>query len=70
MVTELKQSPTLGVRFVRGRARVLLARLVFHGNSAFADAEGERSQRGLVGGLTHEPEEVAQGRSSELIPLT
>ncbi|CAK0818246.1 unnamed protein product [Prorocentrum cordatum] len=56
LVTELKQNPTLG--------------LVFYGDSAFANAEGERSQCGLVGGLTHKPEEVAQGTFSELIPLT
>ncbi|CAK0843091.1 unnamed protein product [Prorocentrum cordatum] len=70
LVTQAKQIPTLGVRLVRGRTRVLLAQLAFYGDSAFANAEDERSQWGLVGGLTHKPEGVHQGNFDELIPLT
>ena len=70
LVKELKQNSTLGIRIVRNRVRVLHAQLLFYGDSAFANAEGERSQCGLVGGLTHKPEDVAMGKFSELIPLT
>eukprot|EP00959_Pyramimonas_sp_CCMP1952_P100789 2108514-Pyramimonas_sp.AAC.1 len=70
LVKELKENSTLGIRVVRNRVRVLHAQLLFYGDSAFANAEGERSQCGLVGGLTHKPEEVAIGKFSEMIPLT
>ncbi|CAK0854411.1 unnamed protein product [Prorocentrum cordatum] len=53
-----RTASTLGVRLVRGRVRILTAQPVFYGDSAFASAEGERSQCELVGGLTRKPGEV------------
>ncbi|CAK0842456.1 unnamed protein product, partial [Prorocentrum cordatum] len=60
LVTELKHSPTLGVRLVRGRVRVLLAQLVFYGDSAFAYAEGERAEAHAISEASEHAERYRQ----------
>ena len=54
-LADLKKGATNGVRVVRGKAKAPRAGVVFYGDSAFASAEGERSQAGLVGGLARKP---------------
>ena len=62
LVEQAKSTAEIGIVIPCGVVNLETCSVVCHGDAGFANAEGEKSQGGLVVGLTHHPELLKTGR--------